>query len=250
MEFNDTTNRNGIVQNIEVESKLGLATISDNSAPDYYLNYFLSKVNEWLHIVNHWIGQVNDEWVRKDINNTEDILETYDCAVSTQSYDLDSDVVKIRQVQVHDATKAATKGWSDLDYNYEVDRDEDLYGQSDGAPSSYFLEGRKIIFDCPVDIAKVDKYRIKKDMHAHEFVIGDTDVEPGFDKQFHWILVYGPIMDWASGKFPDIYNKCRIKIFGLGEGDPNALKDMLQEHYVKQNQNMKYFIGREKKNYD
>ena len=234
----------GIIQNQERESKLGLATISDNASPNYWLAYFLGKTNEWLHTVNGWIREVNDEWIYDDINNTGDIPKEFNFTDDTQIYDLDSDIVKIRRVEAYDVDSA---DWYDLDYYYETDRVEDLYGQDSGKPNKYFLQGRQFITDIPVDTIKSTKYRITYDRHAHEFVIGDTTAVPGFDKQFHWLLVYGPVMDWAEGKYPDIYGKCRLKIFGQGEGDPNALKTMLQEFYQKQNRSIIYKIKRKKK---
>ena len=247
MQYSDTTNRNGILQSIERESKLGLGTISDNSAPDYYHNYFLSKINEWLHIVEFWIQEVNDEQTFDDTNNTGDIPEEYSFTDDTQIYELDSDITKIRKVEFRDAV---TEEWYSADYYYQKDRIENLYGQSSSNPTKYFVQGRDLITDIPVDTAKVDKYRITYDRHGHEFVIGDTTAEPGFDKRLHWLLVYGPVMDWSADKDSAIFAKCRDKIFGVGEGDPKALKTMIETHYMKQNRDLIYKVGREDKNYD
>lgn len=247
MVFNETTTPfSGVIQNIERETKLGLGVISDNASPDYYLAYFLGKVNEWLHIVTHWIHEINDEWGYDDSNNTGTIPEEYSFTDNLQTYTLDTDITKIRLIEARDAV---TEEYYNLDYYYEKDRIEDLYNQDSGKPTKYFIQGRSLITDIPVDTAKVDKYRITYDRHAHEFAIDDTTAVPGFDKQFHWLLVYGPTMDWTSNKDKDLYNKCYLKIFGKGEGDPNALKTMLQDHYFKQNENMIYKIGREKINY-
>lgn len=332
MQFNNTSSPyDGIIQNIERESKLGLGTISDNSAPDYFLAYFLGKINEWLLITEKWIQEVNDEATFDDTNNTGTIPESFSFTDNTQKYTLDTDILRIRRIQVHDIVSASKTftvtistalfaltnhglvagdivqftttgalptgistgtdyyvissgltadvfkvsvtlggssvslsgtqsgthtiiidkiGWYDLDYNYEKDREEDLYGQDSGLPSKYFLKGRQLILDVPVDTAKSDKYRIDYDRRAHKFVIGDTTAEPGFEETYHWILVYGATMDWANDKNPAIYNKCFGKVYGAGEGDPKALKTMLQDHYMKQNQNMRYKIGRENKSYD
>ena len=236
--------RSGIIQSIERTSKLGLGVISDNASPDYYLDFFLGKVNEWLTIVESWITESNDEWVFDDTNNTGDNPEEFDFTDDTQIYDLDSDITKIRRVEFRDAT---TEDWSDAEYYLQKDRIEDLYGQDSSTPSKYFLQGRSFITDIPVDTAKIDKYRITYSRTGHNFVIGDTTAEAGFAEQFHWLLVYGPVMDWTKDK--DIYNKMYSKIFGGGEGDPNSLKSMLQKYYMEQLPNVEYKIGREKINY-
>lgn len=287
-----TTPFGGIIQGIERETGLGLGTISDNAAPDYYLADFLRRINEWLHITETWIREINDEQVFDDTNNTETILKSYNFTDDIQTYNLDSDIVNIIMVEVLDVSNVdfyqsgiptsvnigdywidsddeklyraecvgadqITVGewvligkadWITLDYYYQKDRVENLYNQNSGMPSKYFLQNRQIIFDVPVDTTKAVKYRITKQMHAHEFVIGDTTAEPGFDKRFHPILIYGATMDWT--KDAEVYNKCRVKIFGIGEGDPNALKIMLQDYYRNQNKDLIYKIGRKSVNYE
>ena len=242
MEFNDTTNNQGLIQMCERESKLGLGVISDNASPDYYLTLFLAKINEWLNIVEFWIGEVNDEVIFDDVNNTGDIPEEFSFTDDTQIYDLDSDITKIRKVEFHDATKDADTCWSTAEYYLQKDRREDLYEEESDSPLYYFIQGRAFITDVPVDTAKVDKYRITYSRHGHEFIVTDTTAEAGFDKVFHPILYYGSVMDWTKDK--DIFNKCYAKIFGKGEGDPLSLKFMLQQHYKNQLPNVPNKVGR------
>ena len=326
MEFNQIASpRSGVIQNIERISGLGLGTISDNAAPDYYLDNFLGLTNQWLDKVEQFIREANDEWIFDDTNNTGDIPEEYDFVNDAQIATLDADIVKIRRVEARDAGTTATftaavtdvitsaahgmsngkkvvltttgtlptglststryyvieattntfelsvdpggtavditgtgsgvhtwsteEDWYNLDYYQEKDRIENLYGQDSGKPSKYFFQGRDFITDVPVDTAKADKYRITYDRTAHAFVIGDTTAEPGFASQFHWIIVYGAVMDWAEGKYPDIYQKCYLKIFGQNENDENSLKRMLQSHYSTQNRDSKYEVGRETINF-
>lgn len=245
MVFNEVASpRSGILQNIERISKLGLGVISDNASPNYYKDFFLGKVNEWLAIAEIWIAEVNDEWIFDDDNNTGDIPEEFSFSADTQIYSLDSDITQIRKVEFRDAV---TEEWADAGYYLQKDRIEDLYNQSSDSPSKYFLQGRKLITDIPVDVAKTDKYRITYSRTGHDFVLGDTDAEAGFDARFHWILVYGSVMDWTKDK--DIYNKCYSKIFGRGEGDENALKTMIQKQYMKQLPNVPYRVGRESIDY-
>ena len=250
MVFNETgTPYSGIIQNIERESGLGLGVVSSNAEPDYLLAYFLGKINEWNHIINVWLHEVNDEITFDDINNTGDIPEEYPLTDDVQIYELDSDIVKIRKIEVKDAVSLE---YYTLDYYYEKDRIDDLYNQDSDKPSKYFIKGRDLVFDVPVDITLVTKYRITYDRYSHEFVIGDTTAVPGFDKQFHWLLVYGPVMDWANGKYPELFNRCYMKLFGkttmdsIGNEivDPNSLKGLMLNHYQKQNRDMQYKIRR------
>lgn len=116
-----------------------------------------------------------------------------------------------------------------------TDIQADRFGEDKGTPASYWLSGNSIIFDVPVDITEIDKYRITYDRHAHAFVIGDTIATPGFAEPFHPILVYGAVMNWAEDKKDKqvLFNACRLKIFGQHPKDKNGLKQMLQKYYLK-----------------
>jgi len=246
MEFNDTTNRNGLVQLYEIETGLGFGAVSDNSAPDYRLNIFTVRANEWIHIANQWLQKANDEQIHDDTNNVGDIPEEYSFSTDTQIYDMDADILAGRKYQARDAV---TLDWYDLDYYYLKDRIADLYGQDSGKPSKYFIQGRQLITDIPVDVAKVDKYRITYDRNAHLFVVGDTTAEPGFNQAYHSLIYWGPVMDYASGKYPDIFSKARLKVFGIDENDPNSLKNMMLEYAVTQNRDAQYKVGRKTINF-
>ena len=308
-----------------METGLGLGAVSDNAVPDYFLDAFLIRCNEWLHRVEQWIHEANPEAIFDDINNTGTIPEEYSFVNGAQRITLDSDIVKVRKVEAHDATLtadftaaasnvitsaahglsngnritltttgtlpgglstsaiyyviekttntfelsatldgsavditdtgtgthtwSAEQGWYDLDYNLETDREQDLYGQSNNKPTKYFQQARELIFDVPIDTSKTDKYRITYDRHGTEFVITDTTAEPGFDKRYHQILYWGPVMDWSNGKFPDIFNKARLNIYGVNPEDRNSLKNMLKKHYREQVTDAKVKIGRPAKTY-
>ena len=248
MKFNDTSDRaNSIIAMIEKESRLGYGTISDNASPNYYLDYFTGKVNEAGHLIRQWIDEVNDEQTSQDTNDTDDNPEATDFTDDTQALTIKSDVSGIIKVEAHDATKTEPEGWYTLDYYYLKDRIEDLYGQDSGKPSKYFIQDGKLVTDIPVDIAKADKYRLTQLKEAHDFTIADTVAEPGINKRFHWLYVYLPIIDWTKDK--DIYNKIYAKVYGGGDGDPKALKTMLQDFIMKQNKDIIQKIGREDINY-
>lgn len=165
------------------------------------------------------------------------------------SLDPGGDAIDITDTGTGTHTWETEEDWYDLKYWLEADRPDNIYGQDSASPSKYFQQGRKLIFDVPIDTAKADKYRITYDRHGYEFVIGDTTAEPGFDKQFHQILYWGPVMDWANGKYPDIFNKARLIVFGRDDKDKNSLKAMLKKHYREQVTDIQVKIGRKAKTY-
>ena len=244
MRFNITASpRNGIIQGIERTTGLGLGTISGNAAPDYYLDYFTQEVNNWLNYATHIIQRVSSEWTYDDANHSDFPIEEYATVDSQQDHGLDSDIKTIRRVEMRDATADAGEGWYDLDFQYEADRQEDRFAEEDGTPTHYWLSGRSIIWNVPADIAKVDTYRLTYDRHADEFTISDTIKEPGFEKTFHPILVYGPSLTWATGRNPNVAVLCEKKLFGMSRDMPGLIK-MLKQHYFKQANQFIPTIGR------
>ena len=225
--------RSGILQNIERKTSLGLGTITDNTSPEYYKDEFLGYVNKWNNIVNIWIHEVDNEWSFDDANHGDFPIETFDIVDSQQDYGIDIDISAIKKVEIHDADDVATDGWITIPIKLSTDIEADRFGNDDGTPSSYWLSGNSILFDVPVDIAKIDKYRITYDRHAHAFVIGDTTAVPGFAEPFHDILVYGATMDWAEDKKKTLFNACKLALFGTQPRDKNGLKQMLQKYYSK-----------------
>lgn len=243
IQFSQTSSpRGGIIQNIE-RIVLQLGTISGNFPPDYYLDHFLAKVNEAGDIVRQWIDEISDEWNKQDSNDSGDNPEVYDFTNDLQAHTLDTEIARIRKVEIHDASKAVGTGWSDLPHWFEKDRTIDLYGQDSGAPSKYFFKDGELVTDIPVDTSLIDKYRITMSRYAHEFVIGDTDAEPGIaHKPSHWLYVYLPVIDFT--KDPAIEAKYRLKVYGRGDGDPESLKFLLQQFITNQNKDDVHAVKR------
>lgn len=245
MQYNDTTNKNGIIQMIEKTTKLGLGTISGNAAPDYYLDYFTQLVNNWLGYTTSMIQGMSREAIYDDVNNTGFQTEEYNTVDDQQDYGLDSDISSIRIVEIRDATQAdTTKGFSTIPFVEVRDRLGDRFGEDEGTPTGWWLEGRSIVFNVPTDTATVDVYRVTYDRHAHDFTTSDTTAEPGFDKQFQMILVYGPVLEWAmlKGK-QETVALCREMLYGVSPTMPGLMK-LMKKHYKNQIKELKRAVNR------
>jgi len=223
----------GIIQNIERETKLGLGTISGNTAPDYYLAHFTVLVNNWNNYCNHMIQSVSGEWTHDDGNNTGFPIETYSTTDDQQDHGLDSDIRNVRMVEMHDANEDADEGWFRLEFQPFKDREADRFGYDSGTPSKYWLSGGSVVWDVPVDTDDVDYYRITYDRQATAFEITDTTQTPGFLSDFHPILVYGPSWEWAQGKGRnEIVAKCEKMLFGTTPDFPGLIK-LMKQYYGK-----------------
>lgn len=245
MQFSNTTNKNGIIQGIEQITPFGDAGISGNS---FELVRFTNLVNNWLHIVTHWIQQVQGQWTYDDQNHGNLPIEVFDFVDEQSNYGLttngESDSLAIRRVEIRDAT---SEEYSDISYMLEKDKPEDEFGEDAGTPTKYYMSGGSIVFNPKPDTAKVDKFRVTYDRNAHIFLSNDTTALPGFDLKFHAILVYGPAMDWAASKgLNDIYNFCFRKLFGSDTRKDKGLKLMLEEFYSSRLPNVIPQISRKK----
>jgi len=112
---------------LEKETKLGLGTISDNSAPDYWLDYFTQLINNWVNYVNHIIQKVSKEAAYDDGNLSGFPVEVYSFVDGQQDYGLDSDIATVRKIEKHKAGSAANVDWSDVDFQPLKDRSSDRF---------------------------------------------------------------------------------------------------------------------------
>lgn len=240
MQFNAVSNKNGIIQNFELKTNIGLGNVSGVPAA---LAEATTSANHWLHIAHHWIKMVQGEHRYDDANHGNFDIEEFSFADDQQDYGLstngEKDNLAIRKVRVRDAVD--TDKYTVLDFCYEKDIPEATFEADKDTPTKYWLSGGSIIFDCPVDVAKVDKYELTYDRGAHLFTTADTTAEPGFDVALHDIVYLGMSMDWSADKNPSVYNACQAKIFGV-----NGLKQMLEEIYSSRTPQAIPFVGRKK----
>ena len=233
LSFSDTSNKDGIIQLIEHNLGMPDANISGDTNR---MAYFTELVNNWLHIVTHWIHQADGEWNYDDFNHGNFPIETFDFTDDKQDFGISDDGEKsgrvIRMVEIRDAS---TEEYEAIDYIQDKDLDEDRFNQDSGKPTGFWFSGGSIIFDKPIDTSLYDKFRLTYDRNAHLFTVSDTTAKPGFDEKFHWILVYGPCMVHSENKkeLKSIYKSCYKRIFGSDKHNDIGLKRMLQQFYIK-----------------
>lgn len=245
MQFSNITSKAGLIQSIEQITNLGDANISGVTLK---LAYFTNLINSWLHIVTHWIQEVDGEWTYDDANHGNMPEEAFAFVDDQQNYGLtatgEMDSLIVRKVEIQDVT---TDDWTALDFCLNKDIPENYDGVDKGKPTKYWLSGGSIVFDCPVDTTKTDNFRITYDRNAHIFTTADTTAEPGFDQKFHMILVYGPAMEWALENGNNgIAERCRRMIFGTDTVIDVGLKGMLEQFYSKRAAQSLPAIGRKK----
>lgn len=235
MQFNDTSNNDGIIQMIEYTTEKGLASISGNTNE---LKYFTNLVNQWYRKVAGWIFKASKDWSYDDSNKTDFPIAKTTLVDGQSDYSLPTGLLKIRKVEI-----------LDTDGNYvEIKRikttdprlKSEFLQEDKGFPNYYWTLGRSIFLYARPDANSVtvtNGLRITFERDVTAFVSTDTTKEPGFKDQFHPILYYGPSMEWALIKGEaTIVQACRLMIFGDG-GKDLGLKGELEKDYSDQDQN-------------
>jgi hypothetical protein len=238
MVFSDTTNKNGIIQHIEQITNLGDAYISGTNTRLYY---WVNLVNQWLHYCTQRIQTVSPNWNYDDANHLDGSsnptlpIEAFACVDDQQNYGLTStgemDSLVVLKVEIRDAT---TEEYKTIDFTPADKLPDDIWAQDSGEPTSYYLSGGSIIFNCPIDTALIDYFQVTYDRNAHVFTYNDTTAQPGFDQKFHMILAYGPAYEWAlqTGN-QTISEMCRRMLFGTDNIVDIGLIRSMENFYIR-----------------
>lgn len=227
MKFNDTTNKTGIIQDIE-----GLLGFADGtiSGDDTMLKTFTRMINIWYRTANQWIWQVTRNWEYDDTNYTNFPIATTDLVEGQKDYSLPSTIQKIMRVEVKDKDG----NWHLLE---QLDKSQinvaiDEFFPDNGLPMYYDLFAQSLFLypapssdDCTLSAG----LRVYFSRDIDEFTYTDTDKEPGFEKSFHRILSVGAALDYA------IANGMRDKVSYLSD-KLALLKNDLEQFYGERNE--------------
>lgn len=244
MKFNDTTNKNGLIQDCEFWTQLGDGTISGDTT---LLAVFTSLINQMYHRVVAWILEASGEWEWDDSNYTDFPIGTTSLFDNQQDYTLPaasstadaSTLLKIIRVEV-----------KDKDGNYQkikrIDETEihDLglasFLKTAGMPKYYREIGNSIeLFPPPSsnNTTLSAGLKIYFQRTPVEFTTSDTTQQPGFVAPFHRILSIGASLDYAEANgLSMLATDLKKRLYG----DPNVLdnkglKRELQEFYSTRN---------------
>lgn len=248
LKFRDDTNtQNGIINQIEYHT-LGSGKITGTASK---LAYFTVLVNNWLNVYGQWGQEASGEWPFDDKNHGNFAREEYAFTDDREDYALDADIKGIRQVKIRNAV---TEEYSILEYMPFKDRPDNLFGETKGTPTGWFLDGPSIVFTPPPDITKYDQYELIYDREMHEFVVGDTTAEPDMPYFARPLLIWGPIRDWAmannkDGSKRDLIALCSNKIGDL-DMNPTGLYMMILNSFENRNKQYKPKLERKYNNYE
>lgn len=245
MQLSDTTTpANGLLQQYELRT-VGLGQVTGSSKKKAE---FMACINNAADIVEYHINKANGESPFDDRNHGTMPVRTYGLVDGWNSVVMDEDITRVYKVEIHDATKDAEEGWSTLPFQYAKDREEDRFGNDQDTPTSYWREGTSIVFSCPVDTSKTDKYRFTYSRNAFKFDFDVPTTIPGFNVRLHPVLYFLAIRTWALEKNKDGSKRGLIELCDREIGDTvkpyMGYFDMIYDMYSNFDNSAGQFIGR------
>jgi hypothetical protein len=229
MQFSDTTNRQGLIQDCEWWLDLGKGGIANNSDR---LDDFTRSINQWYDKVQVMILQAHDEWDYDDSNHTDFPILKGDLVKDQQDYALPSSTLKIKRVETKmdgsNYQKAQPIDINEISEDTSTSTIDDEFNESE---PFYDMRARSIFLYPIPDENVTDGIKIWIQRKVNLFSASDTTKTPGFDRQFHRMLSIGASYDWAAKK---------------GLGVKNDLLTLLQDYRTQ----LKDYYGKKQRDRD
>lgn len=201
MQFSNTTDRSGLIQEAEFLTGIGDGQISGNTTN---LQTFTRLMNSRYHQVATMILKAKDEWDFDDPNhNNTGFVKTYNLVGDTQTVELpvSDKILKIKKAEItYDGT--TWKPLNPLDIaELETATDSTTIASNFSTSEPYYDVHGKYVYLYPVPTVNVTGgLKLWVTREIDEFTSADTTQEPGFDEPFHRMLAIGASLDWAVAK--------------------------------------------------
>ena len=202
MQFNDTTNKSGIIQRIEFTTGLPDGAISGDSTQ---LAYFTSLVNEVYYDVVTERMRAQDTWDFDDTNWTDYAVATTPLVAGQRDYSLQTDpnMFKIKRIDVsYDGSTYYRANATDSGrFEFGIGNDSDVDSQFSKTEPAYDVKADYIWLYPRAEAADVTaggKIRAEYTRVLDVFTTADTSQEPGIDPMWHDLIALGAAMKYAA----------------------------------------------------
>lgn len=216
MQFSDTTNNQGLVQDAR--------WLVGASSSTYPIADLTRNINRRHEEAVAYIFEADGRWQYTDSNNTEGIY-TDNLVSGTQAYDLDVTHLKITRVEIRN-TDGNYVRLNVLDQNDVLTTLTD-YEKTDGTPKFYDLIGNKIYLYPAPNYNSADGLKLWFQTSPSLFNTGDTTKVPGFASIFHRYLSLGAALDYANAKQLDNRNRLKEEL--------DEMRTAMQSYYNRRN---------------
>lgn len=202
MQFNDTTNKNGIIQKCEFWCGFGDGGISGDST---LLKIFTGLCNTAYHELVSDILGAEDEWDFDDPNiGDRGFIKTYDLTASTEYIDLTlgNKILKLKRLELMlDGTNWRKANPIDIGEIGFAVSDTSMVSAAFTTDSPRYDQHGRYIYIYPIPAVTVSagaKAWVAREID--EFTTADTTQEPGFDEPFHQLIPAMASFEYASAK--------------------------------------------------
>jgi hypothetical protein len=207
MQYSDTTNKSGIIQDIEFLTNLGDGVISGDST---LLKQFTRLINIRYAKVLGKLQLISGTSGAEDTNHTSQQFSTFDIVSGQNDYTFstDEDGNTITDITAVSIIPSAT----DTDYVplgkltlSDADAQLIMSPNSDntGTPTGYIEKNGTVYFNTIPDYDKTDGGLLFYRLVPSYFTSADTTKTPGYAEPFHRLLSLGPAHDWLLVNKPD-----------------------------------------------
>lgn len=202
MQFSDTTNKNGLIQECEFWCNLGDGTISGDAT---LLKQFASRINRAGDKLMPLLIGKGDKMRWDDTNHTDLPIGTFNLVSGQGDYQILTDdnsipVVNFTDLMILDSSSAT-------EYRHlpkmTMDDPRALRAMSanptdSGIPSAWLEVGNTIFFDVEPNYNATNGGKVFFERMADQFTSADTTQTPGIPAQFHYLYALHASDDWLS----------------------------------------------------
>lgn len=214
MQFNESTNNSGIVQEVW--------ELSGTDTNSYPLKSVTRNVNNWLKLVQSWILGADGRFQYDDSNYTDLPIATTDLVSGQDNYSFDSTWLEIIKVEAaQDSTVSVWNVLKPFDVNDVYNYSE--FQKNSGVPSFYDVIGSSVILKPASNFNATAGLKFYFKRKASEFASTDTTKEPGFASPYHRILSLGAAYDYCMSN--SVRNPQGLR------NEIEVLKQELLKHY-------------------
>jgi len=196
MQYNNTVDKNGIIQDVERKINMGEGWISNSTDR---LREFASYANNTSSRIWHKIWDFYSGWQYDDGSNMPQAKS--DLVSGQSNYLLPNEALTVKRIEVYDENGNAKQ----LEPLTAEEIETTLDGLSDGTPDYYRLVGKVIQFYPTPNYTTTGNsgYKVYFDRAGVDFNYDDTTVEPSFAKPYHEALSLGMAIAWLKIKEPN-----------------------------------------------
>ena len=200
MVFSDTTNKNGVIQQIEFRTQLGDAAISGDAT---LLKQFTFEINNAYMKATEIIITSDGAWNWDDTGYTNMARATTDLTINQSDYGVmaasptsGQDWLEIAGVNAKDSSGQ----WYRLTYkeNKFFGTPKQERDTTSGQPTSYYFDGTQIYLDAKPNYSSSGGLEVLFNRLPLQFSSTDTTKRPGFNTMFHEYLVLKPVYWWEK----------------------------------------------------